>query len=53
MQNINEYLTANGYASVEEWAADSNYESVSGSWFDEHGNEVDLVSQLHAALGIG
>lgn len=50
---VKQYLQENGYASVEEWALDSDYfrdGAVNSGWADEYGTEVDLHEQINAVL---
>lgn len=46
MDTVNEvfrWVVSNGYASVADWAADSDYRRVGRDrWFDEDGHEVDI-----------
>jgi len=50
--NVGEYLDANGYRNVAEWALDSDYEYDESSdlWTDEEGNIIDPYSQLIGAI---
>jgi|GEM_PF-6264910 len=50
--SIGEYLKANGYRNVAEWALDSDYEyrQEIDCWIDEYGNIIDPRQQLLAAI---
>lgn len=52
---IQAFLTNGGYESLEDWALDSDYtcekdDEVEWSWFDEDGNEVDIVAAIYGAM---
>lgn len=49
-QDVADYLSANGYQNLEEWAADSDYTYNGGTWRDEHGTTVNPFAQLLAAI---
>lgn len=49
-QDVADYLSANGYQNLEEWAADSDYNYNGGTWRDEHGTTVNPFAQLLAAI---
>lgn len=45
------WVVSNGYADLNEWAADSNYRRVGrDSWRDEHGNDVDIWECAFGAM---
>lgn len=51
MTDLNQYLTANGYATLEDWGRDSDYrQTPDGLWVDEDGYAVDLYAQWSAAM---
>lgn len=51
-QVIADYLQANGYASVEEWALDSDYtyDDDHDVWYDDERTCIDIESKLLDAI---
>lgn len=47
---LDAYLAANGYASLDDWGHDSDYTLTAQGWVDEDGNPVDLYTQWDAAM---
>lgn len=52
MIDIDKYLRDNDYASVEEWALDSDYryDKNTDTWFDEENYPVDIEEKLWYAI---
>ena len=51
MTSLNDYLARNGYASVEEWALDSDlHQGSDGVWRNEDGHETNIRHYLLSLL---
>lgn len=48
--DVIDWVKANGYSSLDEWMADSDYIRVGAGWMDEDGNDVDPFTQATVAM---
>ena len=54
MITIKQYLTQNGYSSVEDWAIDSDFTlGADNQWRNDEGHVTNIVDYLHALLAEG
>ena len=55
MTSLNDYLTRNGYSSVEEWALDSDfrYDKNDDIWYNDEGQPTDVEEYLTTLLAEG
>ena len=54
MTSLNDYLTRNGYSSVEEWALDSDFhQGQDGAWRNDDGYETNVHEYLLTLLAEG
>lgn len=50
---VDKYLKKNGYASVEDWALDSDMEQREGVWYDSNDNPIDIEEYLGVLIAEG